>query len=239
MESVRSLLALRVIFFVSNPVIPVVVPNISQASGSAVVQSIRTPQNKENVKRAVVSPNKILERKTFRNMNMPNLLWKHQERTIGNRKYEYVFGVGNPPELALRAVELAELRKNAQKDMLIGYVTPDAEQALFRFLLNPSLGYVLSHCEDQVRTDAGTLTPILEIIYSEGYFDMDNTLYIDEDGRKKIAMERLKPVMQRLEYIASEPNSPIWKTCLSETDYGYHLKGILRDYQFLWNAYYK
>lgn len=173
-----------------------------------------------------------------REVPVANLAWVSQLREIGGQPVYYVFGMGNPSVLRLSSTEIEKARKEAVEEPGFGYVTPEAEYALERLLSNNSFQIVLSKCERQFRGDVPDLGGFLAGVYSRGYFDINQLLIIDDDGRKKIDMGRLAHVVGRLEYMASRSDPPLWKECLTEWDYRDHLLSILRNYQTLWDAYY-
>lgn len=184
------------------------------------------------------NPESQIKAQIHREMPLSNLAWAQQGREVNGRRYDYIFGMGNPYDLRLPLAEIEEIRRSSTEEPGFGYVTPEAEYALERLLSNNSFQRVLSKCEPQIRGGIPDVGGFLAGAYSIGYLDINQLLLVDDNGRKKIDMGRLIPIIGRLEYLAHRSEPPLWKECLTEWEYRDHLIGILRNYQILWDAYY-
>ena len=139
----------------------------------------------------------------------PNTEWK--TRTLSG--ITYVFGEGNPREVALNQLELENLRKKCGTELdpentgylckeTDGYVNADVEKYLFAALSDPNWETLITECkqnltyneeffpsESEIANNQNGIT--FSIIVNSDFLDIENWIYIDHSGRKTIDFKRL------------------------------------------------
>jgi hypothetical protein len=110
----------------------------------------------------------------------PNLSWKNKSKTINGVEVYYVFGEGNPKEVALTSEEI-----QARQSKGYGYVTPEVEFALKDLLQDSRLVKVLEKCYKEI--DWYNRDPKPEWAVFPQDLSLENMLVIDpETGRKEL-----------------------------------------------------
>lgn len=139
----------------------------------------------------------------------PNTEWK--TRTISG--VTYVFGEGNPREVALSQTELENLRKKCGSESdpnnlgylckeTDGYVSPGVEKYLLDALSDPNWETLLTECKENLTYNEEFFPSESEIannqngitfstIVNSDFLDIENWIYIDHSGRKTIDFKRL------------------------------------------------
>jgi hypothetical protein len=167
----------------------------------------------------------------------PKTEWRTRYFSINGKSVKYVFGEGNPREVALSGKALeGHWRTNSR-----GYMTPEAEEAIKIFLGNPSLPYFLEKCYKQL--DWYHEKPNLS---EESKFphnlDMEDMLYIDpETGRKEFDYNKIRILDAVFNYLdfKLEPDEAKrqWVQCLSPQEYKQHFLPLQLQIESVWRTY--
>ncbi len=123
----------------------------------------------------------------------PNTEWK--TRTLSG--ITYVFGEGNPKEVALDVNQLEKYFQNIapQNDYGdYGYVTMEVEKLLFELLSHPSLPlFIECFPRDSIpsSTESSQYLNFFDMV-RPGFFDLDSFLFVDQHtGRKELNTAKL------------------------------------------------
>lgn len=193
----------------------------------------------------------------------PNTEWK--TRTISG--VTYVFGEGNPNDVALSNDNLKSILKKCDisnggqlppsdeyKEYYAypcneedGYVTSDVEKFIKAAIEDDNWRQLIEQCSDNLQSvfhiDENTTSPYIanisynKIVY-ENYLDLDNFLYIDTNGRKRLDVFRTYAVRDYLNYHTkqyyNEKQNPNFKNGLDCVDK--YSNTILKNIQNALNA---
>lgn len=110
---------------------------------------------------------------------MPNAVWTERDLTINGKKIHYIFGQGNPAEVALQKSDYTGEGKWQN------YVTIETELALKDFLTNPSLKDLIDNCSKEFDLNEPSLVGFQ--ITDSKQLDINHLLLVDlETGRKQL-----------------------------------------------------
>ena len=131
---------------------------------------------------------------------MPNVDWKTRTLKFKDKELTYIFGAGNPPEVAL------------SKDQYTGegkwqdYVTPQSEAYLKEFLTDGNLKTFIDSCGQKLGFSVTDSTTGFNITNSQD-LDINALLTIDpETGRKKFDEAKIFAISQLLYNVSSQLN---------------------------------
>jgi hypothetical protein len=171
-----------------------------------------------NTKKRLESPNFI----------HPSSEWQSREFDFKGKKVFYEFGKGNPPEVALSEKELEEFRKKvggySEKS---GYMTPEAEMAMKRFLDNPNLPDFINKAYKGI----GWYKQANRPTYPHN-LDMENLMYIDQNtGLKRFRYNDLVAINEGFvalnNPVVDDANQP-WRKYLT-TDEKVYILDVLQN----------
>lgn len=158
-----------------------------------------------------------------------NLAWNTRTLTLSNgQNVTYVFGEGNPREVALSDSEIQNLPILARTEDVY-YVTAEKEKALKNLLQSNDFYDVINMCYremnfDSVQTGTQFLFP--------ANLDMENIVLINsQTGRKYFNQNIIIPLLENFNILKS-PVSEKWKNCLSEND-SYKIDNIQSELSFI------
>jgi hypothetical protein len=126
----------------------------------------------------------------------PNTEWK--TRTISG--VTYVFGEGNPREVAITTESLKQLKEKCGtisdpdnlgylcKEM-DGYVTPNVEEAILAVLSDPHWEDLLGKCEENLRHNEDRSFTYDGLFHTD-FFDINHWITIDWNGKKELNIQR-------------------------------------------------
>lgn len=171
------------------------------------------------------------------NIGSPDTEWQWREFDFKGKKILYEFGKGNPPEVALSNEELEKFRKEtggySEKS---GYVTPEAEMAMKRFLDNPSLPDFVNKCYKEL----GWYAQSNSQTYPHN-LDMEYLMYVDPNtGLKRfrynetVAIE--KGFLALSNPLADEADQP-WRGCLTSEEKTYMLDVLQNQFSDAMSEY--
>ncbi len=146
------------------------------------------------------------------NIPQPNTLWETKTRQINGKTVTYVFGEGNPKEVALSADEIAKLPDLARTQEVF-YMTPAAELGMKKFLDSSDLMVLLKKCHKQLAWS--------DPYPGEGYtfphdLSMETIMYIDPiTGQKRFNANSISNISASLGYLSRENH---WKQCITDQD---------------------
>jgi len=169
------------------------------------------------------------------NIPQPNTLWETKTRQINGKTVTYVFGEGNPKEVALTGDALKDhWRKNGK-----GYMTPEAEMALKAFLSNPSLPYFINKCFGQI--DWHNKQAAVYHMYPQN-LSIEYLLYIDpETGRKEFRYDEIQVIAGAFNGMDNplefDESKRTWNQCLSQVEYTQHFLPLVEQFFWVWKYY--
>ncbi len=189
--------------------------------GTGVSDSIQTPEIKDP------SPN----------IPQPDTTWTTKTRQINGKMVTYEFGKGNPSEVALTGEALKDhWKKNAK-----GYMTPEAEIALKKFLSNPSLPYFINKCYKQLDWYHSNPQSAEYSRYPQN-LSMEHLLYIDpETGRKEFNYDNIQVIAGTFNGMDNplefDESKRLWNQCLTKAEYNQHFLPLVEQFFWVWKYY--
>ena len=162
-----------------------------------------------------------------------NTNWTPKTIITNGKEAKYIFGLGNPTEVALRPSEYIGNATTAGKD----YVTPKVEKLLLSFLSNPSLLNVIKSC----RLDAEDSQYTVDV----SGLDINKILIIDPTtGRKSINSTAFDDLISAAETIQGQMDGKysiygpknIYATCVKPAD-AENFSRLLSDLRELFGTY--
>ncbi len=165
------------------------------------------------------------------NIPQPNTLWETKTRQINGKTVTYVFGEGNPKEVAIPKEKIEEYMATVDPEMgaPYGYVTPETEQALKAFLESPSLPYVLQKCYQQIDWYHRRAQADWEKFPHD--LSLENMLVIDpRTGRKELNQVIFSVIHPIIDVVINPLIPPDntqdnpFRQCLSSSEYHHVLK---------------
>ena len=192
--------------------------------------------------------------------HMPNLEWKSRDVTLADgRTIHYVFGEGNPEEVALDQEGLEKLAVQCENDhsgtlAIAGicdgesgrplYVSPEIEYLLVSSLASEDWQNLFKFCKDAIQFGDGLFPPEntdrlrFDEVFGSGFLDISNFLSVDKDtGFKKIDRQKLWQITNFLEGSRGESGrgEPIinpYGNCVDE-----HGQGIIDSLYKIFDRY--
>lgn len=139
--------------------------------------------------------------------------WATRTLPFQGKMITYEFGKGNPPEVALTGVALDEYRQDPSKR---GYMTPEAEIAMEKFLSSDGFALLQKQCESLIvsqnasRLEQHTKIPI--------HPNMEYIMYVDKNtGRKEfrdLDLQQIEGFWYSINNPLEDPEKRTWHTCL-------------------------
>ncbi len=196
---------------------------------------------KSEVKQTPVQTGSTLTHSGVTNFHVPNLEWESRDVTLADgRTLHYVFGEGNPKEVALSPEEFKKAQDQCptatDADYIrsfcseeSGYMSSEVEKYLLLALSDAGWTDLLTSCKENLThgdisiDPSDPLRPNFSSVSQSGYADMNNWITIDDQGRKNLNAGRLLYLMQWLragtdaswkDYNGEEPSPYSDKTCV-------------------------
>ncbi len=134
--------------------------------------------------------------------------WNTRTLEINGKPISYIFGDGNPSDVALTPEEIAKLPEIVRTlpSNHTTYMKAEAEWAMKDFLEYQELPKLLKQCNKIVAISPQDLS-------------MENILYVDkETGRKEFQKELISSIGDSFAALRSPSNPEKWKDCLNESE---------------------
>lgn len=136
--------------------------------------------------------------------------WQERTLEINGKQISYIFGDGNPSDIALTTEEIAKIPDIVRTlpSNYTTYMKAEAEWAMKDFLEHQGLPKLLKQCN---KTLSASVQP--------QDLSMENILYIDkETGRKEFKKELISNIGDGFTTLRSPSNPEKWKSCLDESE---------------------
>lgn len=176
----------------------------------------------------------------------PNTGWKTRTLNINGQWITYVFGKGNPREVALTPTNIQEESRACElnpnpapricREGMYGYVTPEVEQALKRILESSLWEDLIVKCEKEYSVSTNNAQFNQDLLTPHA-LDISRFLIIDPDtGRKELDTVEIQKVIRTLISVGNlDTESGVWQSSCTE-QYGKPLYQMFENISELYSS---